>query len=291
MDIQWYPGHMAKAKKILKESLSMADVVIELLDARIPYSSKNPDMDKLIRGKKRIMLFNKCDLADKNITEEWVLCFKQKSYMVLKTVAKFNGDSIKDIKRLCIQIMQEKIENNRRRGLLVSPIRLMIVGIPNTGKSTLINGFAGRNVAKTENKPGVTKAQHWVKIGNEFEMLDTPGILWPKFEEKAVGLKLAITGAIKETLFDHVELANYAVKLLVYINKDSIIKRYGININDQDSSDMILHNIGQARNIFIREDVDEFRTAKMLLDDIKSGKLGKMSLETKDTVFKLKGMD
>ena len=199
MQFQWYPGHMTKAKRAMQEDLKLIDVIIELVDARVPLSSKNPDIDQLANGKSRIILMNKYDLADPAITEKWIHYYEEKGYYVTKVNSK-NGNGVKAVHGVIQEACKAKIERDRRRGILNRPIRAMIVGIPNVGKSTFINSFAKKACAKTGNKPGVTKGKQWIRLNKNVELLDTPGILWPKFEDQTVGLRLAFIGSIKDDL-------------------------------------------------------------------------------------------
>ena len=197
MNYQWYPGHMTKAKRMMQENIKLIDLIIEVTDARIPLSSRNPDIDELGKNKARLILLNKADLADDHKTEQWMEYFREKGYYAVKINAK-NGTGIKSILPVIMESCKEKIERDRRRGILNRPVRAMVVGIPNVGKSTFINAFAGKACTKTGNKPGVTKGKQWIRINKNVELLDTPGILWPKFEDQEVGAKLAMVGSIKD---------------------------------------------------------------------------------------------
>ncbi|MDE7052815.1 MAG: ribosome biogenesis GTPase YlqF, partial [Lachnospiraceae bacterium] len=194
MQFQWYPGHMAKAKKAMQEDIKLIDVIVELVDARIPYSSKNPDIDTLANGKSRVMVLNKYDLADSRVTDEWVKYYEARGYFIAKANSK-NGKGVKSVNNIIQEACSQKIERDRRRGIINRPVRAMVAGIPNVGKSTFINSFAGRACTKTGNKPGVTKGKQWIRLNKNVELLDTPGILWPKFEDQQSGLRLAFTGA------------------------------------------------------------------------------------------------
>ena len=213
MQFQWYPGHMTKAKRAMQEDIKLIDVIIELVDARIPYSSKNPDIDQLANGKSRILLMNKYDLADPAVSEEWITYYEDRNYYVAKVNSK-NGKGVKAVQNLIQEACREKIERDRKRGILNRPVRAMIVGIPNVGKSTFINSFAGKACTKTGNKPGVTKGKQWIRLNKQVELLDTPGILWPKFEDQTVGLHLAYIGSIKDELYNIYELSVLLTKYL-----------------------------------------------------------------------------
>ena len=201
MNYQWYPGHMTKAKRMMEENIKLIDLIVEVVDARIPMSSRNPDIDDLGKNKARLLLLNKSDLADQKKTEEWSSFFQKKGFYVLKLNSK-TGAGVKEVLPVVMEACREKIERDRRRGIKNRPIRAMVVGIPNVGKSTFINAFAGKACTKTGNKPGVTKGKQWIRINKNIELLDTPGILWPKFEDKAVGMKLAFTGAVNDNIID-----------------------------------------------------------------------------------------
>ena len=206
MQFQWYPGHMAKAKKAMQEDIKLIDVIVELVDARVPYSSKNPDIDTLANGKSRVLVLNKYDLADSRVTDEWVKYYEDKGYFIAKANSK-NGKGVKSVNNIIQEACAQKIERDRRRGIINRPVRAMVAGIPNVGKSTFINSFAGRACTKTGNKPGVTKGKQWIRLNKNVELLDTPGILWPKFEDQQSGLHLAFTGAIKDELYNIYELS------------------------------------------------------------------------------------
>ena len=280
MNIQWYPGHMTKTRRMMAENISLVDIVIELLDARIPYSSKNPDIDELAKNKKRIIILNKVDIADERKTKEWVEYFRKQGFEVV-CVNSVSGKGIKDITAVSTELMRETMERLRQRGRLFKPTRAMIVGIPNVGKSTLINKFVGKSMAKTGDKPGVTRSKQWVKIKKDFELLDTPGILWPKFEDEQVGLKLAFTGAVNDNILDLVTLAAKLIETLIEIYPDALNKRYGIEINEGDTPYQILEKIGVKRGFVIKGgETDLKRTATIILDEFRGAKLGNITLES-----------
>ena len=279
MLIQWYPGHMAKAKRLILENMSLVDVVIELLDARIPLSSRNPDIDSLAGNKRRILALNKSDLADPKITAMWKEYFTGKGLSVV-LVNSVNGSGIKEIIAESRELMKEKIESNKKRGRIFTPIRVMVVGIPNVGKSTFINKLAGGSPAKTGDRPGVTKGKQWIKALKDFDILDTPGILWPKFDDKQTGLKLAFTGAVKDDIMDMYSLSVELIKTLSEISPESLIKRYKIELNTGENPEEVLQKIGKARG-FIKKgsEIDLNRTSEILLDEFRGNMLGCISLE------------
>lgn len=277
MNYQWYPGHMTKAKRIMQENIKLIDLIIELVDARIPMSSRNPDIDELGKGKSRIILLNKSDLADARLNQEWESFFKEKGYFVQQLNAK-TGAGIKNIQALVQESCKEKIERDRKRGIINRPIRAMVVGIPNVGKSTFINSFAGKACAKTGNKPGVTKGKQWIRLNKNLELLDTPGILWPKFEDQKIGERLALIGSINDEILHVDELAVALIRNLKNSYLDLLEKRYDITI-DEDAYDT-LKKIAIARKCLQKGELpDVDRASSMLLEDFRSGKLGRITLE------------
>ena len=277
MNYQWYPGHMTKAKRMMQENIKLIDLIIELVDARIPMSSRNPDIDELGRGKARIILLNKSDLADAGLNQEWESFFKEKGYFVQPLNAK-TGAGIKNIQALVQESCKEKIERDRKRGIINRPVRAMVVGIPNVGKSTFINSFAGKACAKTGNKPGVTKGKQWIRLNKNLELLDTPGILWPKFEDQKIGERLALIGSINDEILHVDELAVALIQNLKNSYLDLLEKRYDITI-DEDAYDT-LKKIAIARKCLQKGELpDVDRASSMLLEDFRSGKLGRITLE------------
>ena len=277
MNYQWYPGHMTKAKRMMQENIKLIDLIIELVDARIPMSSRNPDIDELGKGKARIILLNKSDLADARLDQEWESFFKEKGYFVQPLNAK-TGAGIKNIQALVQESCKEKIERDRKRGIINRPVRAMVVGIPNVGKSTFINSFAGKACAKTGNKPGVTKGKQWIRLNKNLELLDTPGILWPKFEDQKIGERLALIGSINDEILHVDELAVALIRNLKNSYLGLLEKRYNITI-DEDAYDT-LKKIAIARKCLQKGELpDVDRASSMLLEDFRSGKLGRITLE------------
>lgn len=279
MNIQWYPGHMTKTKRMMQENISLVDIVIELLDARIPFSSKNPDIDELAKNKQRIVILNKVDLADEKKTKLWIDFFEKKGFKVI-LVNSITGKGLKDITEVSKELMKEKVERLKQRGRLFVPTRAMIVGIPNVGKSTLINKFVGKALAKTGDKPGVTRGKQWIKIKKDFELLDTPGILWPKFEDQKVGLKLAFTGAVNDDILDSYTLALNFIEYIKDIYPNALKERYSINFSNEDKADFILNEIGKARSFKTKGgQIDLLRASDILIDEFRACRLGKITLE------------
>lgn len=277
MQFQWYPGHMTKAKRAMQEDIKLIDVIIELVDSRVPFSSKNPDIDTLANGKSRILLMNKYDLADKAVSDKWTKYYEEKGYFVA-TVNSKNGRGVKAVNDVIQKACKEKIERDRKRGILNRPIRAMIVGIPNVGKSTFINSFAGKACAKTGNKPGVTKGKQWIRLNKNVELLDTPGILWPKFEDQQVGLNLAFIGSIKDELYNIYELSLLLLDYLIKNYPDAVADFY--EIENSDSNNELLERIAIKRGcIKSGAEYDLDKAAKCLVDDYRNGRIGKISLE------------
>jgi len=292
MNYQWYPGHMTKAKRMMQENISLIDLVIELVDARVPVSSRNPDIDELGKGKARIILLNKSDLADPKANKAWMTYFQEKGFHVVEVNSR-TGAGVKSIQAVVQEACKEKIERDRKRGILNRPVRAMVVGIPNVGKSTFINSFAGKACAKTGNKPGVTKGKQWIKLNKGLELLDTPGILWPKFEDQAIGMKLAFIGSINDEILLTDELA---MDFLAHVFKrygELVQERYSLDatkLKQLDETDekarktahslQMLTDIAINRRCFKKgEEPDLERAAGMVMDDFRSGKLGRITLE------------
>jgi ribosome biogenesis GTP-binding protein YlqF len=279
MQFQWYPGHMAKAKKAMQEDIKLIDVIVELVDARVPYSSKNPDIDTLANGKSRVLVLNKYDLADSRVTDEWVKYYEDKGYFIAKANSK-NGKGVKSVNNIIQEACAQKIERDRRRGIINRPVRAMVAGIPNVGKSTFINSFAGRACTKTGNKPGVTKGKQWIRLNKNVELLDTPGILWPKFEDQQSGLHLAFTGAIKDELYNIYELSILLIDFLDKNYPDAISSYYNTGTGSTSSGAETLNLIAKCRGcIKSGAEPDLDKAGKLLIDDFRAGKLGAITLE------------
>ena len=281
MQYQWYPGHMTKAKRQMMEDLKLIDVVVELVDARIPHSSKNPDIDTMANGKSRVLLLNKADLADREKTAAWKTYYEAAGYYVV-TVDSKAGFGIKEVGSVVALACREKTERDRRRGIKNRPIRAMVVGIPNVGKSTFINAFAKKAVTKTGNKPGVTKGKQWIRLNRDVELLDTPGILWPKFEDRAVGLRIALIGSINDEILVGTELG-FELSNFLTKNYPGLLKaKYGVEECD-DGNEMLLR-VARARACLKKGgELDVEKAAGFLLDDFRSGKIGCFTLEIPDS--------
>ena len=278
MNIQWYPGHMTKAKRAMKEDVKLVDLVIELVDARAPLASRNPDIDSLAAGKGRVILLNKADLASEKANAVWITYFESQGFQVMKIDARAKA-TLKQLNALIQEACKEKIERDRRRGILNRPVRAMVVGIPNVGKSTFINSFAGKAAAKTGNKPGVTKGNQWIRLNKQVELLDTPGILWPKFEDQRVGLLLAFLGSINDEILEKDELASELADYLRNITPGLLKERYGIE-EDGKKPYELLDEIAAARACLTKGGVNDLtKAARLLLDEFRGGKLGRITLE------------
>lgn len=276
---QWYPGHMTKAKRMMQEDIKLIDLVIELVDARVPLSSRNPDIDDLGKNKSRIILLNKSDLADTRKNKLWMQYFADKGFHVLEINSK-TGSGVKSIQGVVQEACREKIERDRKRGILNRPVRAMVVGIPNVGKSTFINSFAGRACAKTGNRPGVTKGKQWIRLNKGLELLDTPGILWPKFEDQTVGLHLAMIGSMNDEI---VHLDELAYDLICFLQREYpglLEKRYEIEIPEgQDAYDTIKAVCVSKKCYLKGEELDIMKASSMVVDDFRNGRIGKITLE------------
>lgn len=277
MHFQWYPGHMTKAKRQMQEDIKLIDLVIELVDARIPFSSRNPDIDELGKNKARLILMNKADLASEEQTRQWSEYFRKKGFYVVKLDARSKA-GMKAINDVIMEACKEKIERDRRRGIKNRPVRAMVVGIPNVGKSTFINTYAGKACAKTGNKPGVTKGKQWIRLNKNVELLDTPGILWPKFEDQEVGLRLALIGSIKDEILNIDELSLELIRIIKEKYPGTLAKRYELE-EDREPVE-ILEQIARNRNCVQKgQELDYSKAAVLVIDEFRSGRLGKITLE------------
>ena len=277
MQFQWYPGHMTKAKRQMQEDIKLIDLVIELVDARIPLSSRNPDIDELGKNKARLIIMNKSDLSDENQNKEWAAYFKKMGYYVVGLDAR-TKTGMKTVTNVVMEACKEKIERDRRRGILNRPVRAMVVGIPNVGKSTFINSFAGKACAKTGNKPGVTKGKQWIRLNKNVELLDTPGILWPRFENQEVGQRLAMIGSMNDEVLNLDELALDTIKFLLKEYPGNLKERYGI---EEDAEALQVMEAIAARRGCVKQGgiTDYEKTAGIVLDDFRSGRTGRITLE------------
>ncbi|RXZ76980.1 ribosome biogenesis GTPase YlqF [Paenibacillaceae bacterium] len=284
MTIQWFPGHMTRARRQIQDKLKLIDVVIELLDARIPLSSRNPMIDEILLDKPRLILLNKADLADPRSTERWISYFTKQGHDCL-AVDSSTGNRVNEIPVRVRKILEQKIARMISKGITPRALRALIVGIPNVGKSTLTNRLAGRHIAMTGDRPGVTKGQQWIKVGTEMELLDTPGILWPKFEDQAVGYALAVTGAIKEQILNVEDIALYATRLLSERYWPALQERFGIENPPSDYEDTneivrVMEDIGRKRGCLVSGGhVDLEKASGIILRELRAGKLGKITFE------------
>ena len=291
MNINWYPGHMAKTKRQIQEDLKLIDVVVELLDSRIPISSRNPDINTLVQGKKKIIVLNKSDLANEKETIKWMEYFKTQKIPVVITDAN-SGKGIKEVIKQAELIMKDELDKREEKGRTGRKIRIMILGIPNVGKSSFINRLANKNSLEVGNKPGVTRKKQWIKISNSIELLDTPGVLWPKFESDEVALNLAYTGTIKDDVLEKTDVAFYFLKYMLENEIDKLVSRY--NLSKQEIIDSlenqtrpeneiiydIMLQIGRLRGAVVSGgNIDDVKTANIILEDFRSGKLGRITLE------------
>ena len=277
--VQWFPGHMAKTRRQIKESLKLVDAVTELLDARIPLSSRNPEIDEIVSGKPRIILLNKCDVADDNLTKQWISYFEQQGMTALAVDCR-SGKGLSNFLPTVRCVLSDRIRINIEKGMKGKPLRIMIVGIPNTGKSSFINRMAKKNRAQVADRPGVTRHNQWFAIGDGIELLDTPGILWPKFEDPEVGRRLAYTGAVKDEIMDIETLAYNLIEFLMQEHPDMLAKRYELsNLEDKSTLD-IMDEIGRKRGMLLRGgEINYERVSVMLLDEFRAGTIGKITLE------------
>ena len=282
MQVQWYPGHMTKAKRMMHEDIKLVDLVIELIDARIPFSSGNPDIDELARGKSRLILLNKADLADQAMNAKWQEYFKEKGLETL-IINSRSREGFSPINRSIEKVCSEKIERDRKKGIIGRPVRAMVVGIPNVGKSTFINSLCRKASAKTGNKPGVTKGKQWIKLGKGVDLLDTPGILWPRFENERIGMNLAYIGSINDEILDETELAMNLISNVKTDYPGVFFDRYGCDESKETA--VILEEISVKRGCLKKgNEPDTGKGAHIVLDEFRSGKLGHITLETPDQI-------
>lgn len=298
-NIQWFPGHMAKTRRIMQSNLKLVDVVVEITDARIPYSSRNPEMDRLVGSKPRLLLLNKADSADETVTSMWLDYYRRKGITVIATDCR-SGKNVNRFYSALKELMADKLAQWKAHGMKGRPIRIMIVGIPNVGKSSFINRLAGSKRAKVEDRPGVTRGKQWVSLESDLELLDMPGVLWPKFEDKQVGERLAFTGAVKDDIMD---MEYLACRFLEYLNKsypELIAMRYGVETDDIPENDEaasgcvqgfeILERIGRKRGFLISGgEINTERAAITVMDEFRSGKIGRLSLERPDDMIRKGG--
>lgn len=293
-NFNWYPGHMTKAKRQMQEDIKLIDLVVEIVDARVPNSSRNPDIDELANNKARIVILNKADLADDKVTNAWINHFKEKDFFCLKMDSRKNN-GFKELNEIILESCKEKIEKDKAKGIVGRPIRAMIVGIPNVGKSTFINAYSGKSSAKTGNKPGVTKGKQWIKIKGNIELLDTPGILWPKFEDQTTGLRLAMIGSINDNILNKEDLALEVIKYLSKYYKDNLYKRYELKdseikeaeanyemaINEETCTSLAIMELIALKRGCIKKgaQADFEKVSNIILDDFRSARLGLVSLE------------
>lgn len=277
MNIQWYPGHMTKAKRMMQENIKLVDLILELVDARVPFSSRNPDINEMGGQKARIILLNKCDLADEKKTALWSDYFRKQGFQAVQVNSR-SGSGLKAIHGAVQEACKEKIERDRKRGILNRPIRAMVAGIPNVGKSTFINSFAGKACTKTGNKPGVTRGAQWVRLNKQVELLDTPGILWPRFEDPKAGVRLAMIGSVKDEVINTEELALELLHFLKEEYSGTLEKRYGIPETEDVLS--MLRGIAEKRGCLLKgNELDLGKAVGILLEEFRNGKLGRFTLE------------
>jgi len=280
MEIQWFPGHMAKTRRLIFDNLKLVDVVIELVDARIPLSSRNPEIDRIVNNKPRVLVMNKSDIADADANKRWLSYFKQKGIEAV-AVDSLSGRGVNSVTSAIDRVLKDKYERERKKGIIKHSVKMMIVGIPNVGKSSLINRLAGRSAAKTGDRPGVTTAKQWIRLSGKFELLDTPGILWPKFEDVLTARKIAFTGGIKDDILDVEELACYLLEYLRDNYEERLKERYKITDDIKDFTGFeLLELVGRKRGALISGgEIDTFKAAGFVLDDFRGAKIGNITLE------------
>ena len=279
MNVQWYPGHMTKARRMMQENIKLIDLIIELVDARAPLSSRNPDIDELGKGRARLILLNKADLASEQWNRIWADWFRKQGFYVVKLDSRSRA-GMKEIQNVIREACREKIERDRKRGILNRPVRAMVAGIPNVGKSTFINSFAGKACTKTGNRPGVTRGAQWIRLNRQTELLDTPGILWPKFDDQEVGIRLAMLGSVNDEILNLQELAGRLGSFLTGHYPRVLEERYKTAFSGETDMHGVLTRVAEARGCVTRgAEPDLDRAASFLLDDFRSGRLGKITLE------------
>lgn len=277
MDYQWYPGHMTRARRQMQEDIRLVDLVIELTDARAPLSGRNPDIDDLARGKSRILVLNKSDLADPEANKAWTMYFKDRGLIACEVDSRA-GNGLFQIRPMIKEACREKIERDKKRGIVNRPLRAMIAGIPNVGKSTFINSFARKAAARTGNRPGVTRGKQWISVDRTLQLLDTPGILWPRFDDRLTGIRLAAVGCIRDEILDSEELAVWLIDWLREDYPAVLTSRYGVDTEGRGYE--VLARIAQERKCLkAGSEPDTEKTAALLLDEFRSGKLGRLTLE------------
>ena len=286
MTVQWFPGHMAKARRQITEKLPLVDIVFELVDARIPYSSSNPMMNDIIKHKPKLVILNKADMADPNVTAQWVNYYKNQGHTAI-TLDSLHQQAIKQVVAASKEILKEKFAKEAAKGLKPRPIRALILGIPNVGKSTLTNNLAKRKAAQTGDRPGVTKAQQWIKVERELELLDTPGVLWPKFEDQRVGLNLAVTGAVKDTIIPYDDVVLHALEYIANRYPEALSDRYKVTL-PYDDKIALLDEIGTKRGYLQSGGmVDYDKVYEIVVREIRSLKLGRLSFEKPSDLTKV----
>ncbi len=281
MVLQWFPGHMAKTRRLITDSLKLVDVVVELVDARLPLSSRNPEIDKIVGQRPRVLVLNKCDIADSQENEKWIKYFETKGIAAILMDSQ-SGKGLKNLDTAIDRVLAEKFERERLKGMQRRTVKMMVVGIPNVGKSSFINRLSGRAATKVGDRPGVTTAKQWIKVAGKYEILDTPGILWPKFEDPEVAKRIAYTGGIKDEIMDVEELAFYLIGYLRNNYPDMLKERFKLTEElDQFEDFDIVELIGKKRGCIVSGgNVDTLRAANLILDDFRAAKIGKISLET-----------
>ena len=284
MHIQWYPGHMTKTRRMIVDQMKHIDAVCEILDARIPVSSRNPDVEELTAGKPRLIVLNRVDLADPAATKQWAAYFRSRGFAVMEANAK-EGQNTDKFPAAVRELLAEKLAAYAEKGQAGRMIRVMILGIPNVGKSTFINKVARRKTAKTEDRPGVTRSKQWVPIDPSLELMDTPGMLWPKFEDQSVGLNLAYTGAVRDEIMDIEELACHLMTYLGRRYPQALLERYKVEVEEEDTGYDLLMKAGRRRGFLLRgNEIDTERMAKILLDEFRGGKLGRFTMELPEDI-------